>query len=201
MDYDDQFPENEVLEKSEADGVPPLYTPLSASEVNLLSVYFAKNYTKSYKLALAIIHDKHMAQDIAHESFYKACGHFRRFTSYQHFVRWQAVTIKTTAVDAIRKSSRYVYLEDYQPMASNLPADTYLPETMVLQEEEKKTMWDQVESLAPIYSDIICLKFFHDLSYHEIAKLKGIKENTLRSQVHRALKLLWPKVRNMEIEE
>ncbi len=179
-----------VLENQKADGGNPLYATLAASDVHLLSDYYTKNYSKSYSMALRLTRNKHMAEDIAQESFYKAYVHFQKITSHQHFDRWLAVTTYTTSVDAIRKRRKYVLLDDYQPTAANLPADTYLPEPTLLQQEEKKLMQDQVESLEPIYSDIIRLKFFYDLSYHEIAKLKGVKENTLRSQCHRALKLL-----------
>lgn len=190
----DQFPaENEALEKSLVAGAVPLYTPLSESDVNLLSAYFAENYTKYYSIALSITRNKHTAEDIVQESFCKAYGHFHSINSHTHFDRWMVVTTMTTAYDYIKKNKRHVFLEDYKPMAANLPADTYLPESTVLQAEEKKTMRDQVESLKPIYSDIIRLKFFGDFSYHEIARLKGIKENTLRSRCHRALKLLLAK--------
>lgn len=183
----------EVLAETQAEGSNPTYERLSPGDVKLLSSYYEKNYKKSYNLALGITRNIHMAEDIAQESFYKAYGHFHHINGHQHFDRWLAVTTTTTAIDAIRKNKRYVFLEDYQPMASNLPADTYLPEPTVLQEEERKTMLNQVESLEPIYSDVILLKYYGDLSYEEIARLKNIKENTLRSRCHRALKLLMAK--------
>ncbi len=179
-----------ALQKPKADGGNPLYTTLPASDGHLLSDYFSKNYAKSYYMALRMTRNKHMAEDIAQESFCKAYVHFQKIASHQHFDRWLTVTTYTTSVDAIRKRKQHILLDDYQPTAANLPADTYLPEPTLLQQEEKKMMHDQVDSLEPIYSDIIRLKFFYDLSYHEIARLKGIKENTLRSQCHRALKLL-----------
>jgi RNA polymerase sigma factor (sigma-70 family) len=179
-----------ALQKPKADRGKPLYTKLPASDGHLLGDYFSKDFTKSYHMALRLTRNEHMAEDIAQESFYKACAHFQKINNHQHFTRWLAITTYTTAVDAIRKRRRYVLLGDYRPTAANLPADTYLPEPTLLQQEEKKLMQDQVDSLDPIYGDIIRLKFFYDMSYHEIAKLRGIKENTLRSQCHRALKLL-----------
>ncbi len=172
------------------------FTPLSPSDLKVLVKFYESHYSRSYQIASKITRNRQIAEDVAQESFVKAYRHIEQFVSCEHFVRWLTITTVNTSIDILRKNKHYLYLEDFKPLCYNLKTDQFLPEQSVLQAEEVKAMLEKVYSLSPIHSNIIYLKYYSDMSYKEISEFTGVKENTLRSRCHRALKLLHSKCRD-----
>jgi len=56
-----------------------------------------------------------------------------------------------------------------------------------------------VLSLPPKYKDVVYLFYYEDYTVPEMAKLLGIKENTIYSNLHRARELLKKELGGLEI--
>ncbi|MHC1720667.1 MAG: RNA polymerase sigma factor [Clostridiaceae bacterium] len=67
------------------------------------------------------------------------------------------------------------------------------------EDEVESDVMAAVLSLPPKYKDVVYLFYYEDYSVPEIAKLLGIKENTIYSNLHRARELLKKELGGLEI--
>ncbi len=147
----------------------------------------------AYNEALKVTKNRCSAEDAVQDAFFKASSNMDKILNEEHFVRWLIVATRRSAIDIVRKIKRYSFMEDFKPWCYHLRTNQHLPEASLLRKEVRKTLLSMVRSLPSPSCLIISRKFYHDLSYSEISEFSGVKENTLRSQCHRALKALQEK--------
>lgn len=157
------------------------------------TVLYERYKDNALKEAVKITKNICSAEDAIQDAFFKASRNMDKILNEEHFVSWLIVTTKTSAIDIVRKVKRYYFIEDFKPWCYHLSTDQDLPEACLLRAEVKEALFSMVNSLPSHSCLIITQKFYQDLSYSEILEFSGIKENTLRSQCHRALKALQEK--------
>jgi len=67
------------------------------------------------------------------------------------------------------------------------------------EDEVESDVMNAVLSLPPKYKDVVYLFYYEDYTVPEMAKLLGIKENTIYSNLHRARELLKKELGGLEI--
>lgn len=162
----------------------------------IFSFLYEEYYYKSYAVALRITRDKEAAEDIAHEAFERAFENFDGIESMDHFVRWIIVTSTNLAIDELKKNRQYILKDEVPENGRDYLHRDFSPEHMYLREEYREEVLNVINSLKPMYSVVLYLRFYCDMSYREMAEKLNINENTLRSRCSRALKLLKEKLRH-----
>jgi RNA polymerase sigma-70 factor, ECF subfamily len=79
---------------------------------------------------------------------------------------------------------------DANEMASFLPSDAVSPERQILAKERVKHLYKVLETLSYKQRTIFLMKFSEEMSVDEISEILGMAVNTVRTHLHRALKVV-----------
>lgn len=136
----------------------------------------AKYANMVYRIAFSRTKNKYDADDILQEVFMKYIKYNLDYTSEEHKKAW---LIKTTI-----NTSKTLLTSAWFKKTTALPDHLYT--TM----EEKSEVYYAVLKLPARYRTVIHLFYYESLSIAQMSSLLQIKESTIKSQLHRARKLL-----------
>lgn len=129
-----------------------------------------------YRIAFSRTKNKYDADDILQEVFMKYIKYNIDYTSEEHRKAW---LIKTT----INTSKTLLTSAWFRKT-------TEIPDSLFTMMEEKSEVYYAVLKLPAKYRTVIHLFYYEDLSIRDISNLLNLGENTIKSQLHRARKLL-----------
>lgn len=140
---------------------------------------------KAYFIALGFVGNRDEALDISQEAFIKVYNNIDRFESDRSFFPWFYEILKNTALNILRKRKSFQSLKSILPYK---PADdkSFNPETLQVEDEQSRLVWEALGKLDPEDREIIFLKHFQNLSYKEIARLQNIPVGTVMSRLYYA---------------
>jgi RNA polymerase sigma-70 factor (ECF subfamily) len=138
---------------------------------------------KVHAMGLSFFHNREDAADFTQEVFIKAYRSLASFRGHARFSTWLYRIAYNTAVNNINRR------KDYYSMAEE-PITEEGPEQQALLAAVKQTVKDAVAGLPEKYRVCIDLYFFYGCSIKEIEDITGFPENTVKSHVFRAKKLL-----------
>ncbi len=139
-----------------------------------------------YNLAYRMLGNAGEAEEAAQETFLKAYTHLRTYDQTRKFSTWLLSIASHHCIDRLRRR-RFTWLSmDDNPMLGWLTAEQGKPEESVLRVEAGDEVRDLLSQLEPPYRLPLILRYWHDLSYEEIAETLGITEAAVKSRLHRA---------------
>jgi RNA polymerase sigma factor (sigma-70 family) len=157
-----------------------------------------------YHVILKMVRNVDDAEDLMMESFSKAFRSLHRFKKDFTFSTWLFRIATNNTIDFIRKkklntfSIENTYTDDNGASVSidiedkgNLDPQE---ETIRMQKEEIIQLF--VAMLPSKYQKLVRLRYFHELSYEEIAVELEAPLGTVKAQLHRARELLYDLVKN-----
>ncbi|MBI3219424.1 MAG: sigma-70 family RNA polymerase sigma factor [Bacteroidetes bacterium] len=157
-----------------------------------------------YHVILKMVRNVDDAEDLMMESFSKAFRSLHRFKKDFTFSTWLFRIATNNTIDFIRKkklntlSIENTYTDDDGASVSidiedkgNLDPQE---ETIRMQKEEIMQVF--VNMLPPKYQKLVRLRYFHELSYEEIAAEIEAPLGTVKAQLHRARELMYDLVKN-----
>jgi RNA polymerase sigma factor (sigma-70 family) len=156
-----------------------------------------------YHMILKMVRNVDDAEDLTIESFAKAFRSLHRFKKDFTFSTWLFRIATNNTIDYIRKkklntlSISNTFTDDNGEAVSIDVEDENLnpqEETIKLQKEELVQVF--VDKLPPKYQKLVRLRYFHELSYEEIAKELEAPLGTVKAQLHRARELMFEMVKN-----
>jgi len=144
---------------------------------------YERNFTPIYRYVLMRVNDRDIAEEVVSNVFYKAMRKLNLF-------RWRSIPFSAWLYRiAANEISNYYR----RRKRGSVIADKALIE-MEEPAESEPMSYDFVNAyirqLPQKDQDIIVLRFFEKKSFSEIAEITGKRENTLRVNLHRALKKL-----------
>lgn len=136
---------------------------------------------KFYRLAFSYVKNKEDALDIIQESIHKALKSVYSLERPEGLKSWFYRIVVNTSLDLLRKQKREISVdEETLEFVSPNSNDTY----------ENVDLTRGLDQLPPKYRVIIILKFFEDLTLREISEILHENENTIKTRLYRALKML-----------
>ncbi len=142
---------------------------------------------KIYRFVYFMVYDEPLAEDITQNTFLKAWNSISRFSiekgSFQSFLYTIA---RNTVIDYQRKKKDSVLdpiSELYIESGENI-------ENEFIKREEGKKVRKSLMFLPEFDRQLIILRYFEEMSYHEIARVVKKNEGALRVKIHRALRLV-----------
>ena len=139
-----------------------------------------------------MVGDYDSALDLTQEVFIKVYGSLERYRPEFKFSTWIYRIAHNAAIDHLRRAGgiRTEELEvegeggrSYEkPLASSAPT----PEQESERRERRAEIEEIVQSLPPAYRELIVLRHAHDLSYDEIAEVRGLPLGTVKNRIFRA---------------
>ena len=141
-------------------------------------------------LALGMLGNRDMAQDVVQDSFVKAFVQIRRLRDPDRFQTWFFRIVNNTAVNKLRSLRRQqlaVAASDREDRAPQPPMDP-------AHEEQARELGRHIQAamtqLSPKEARAIALIGLEDMSYEQAASVEGCSQGALRWQVFRARKKL-----------
>jgi len=156
-----------------------------------------------YHVILKMVRNVDDAEDLTIESFAKAFRSLHKFKKDFTFSTWLFRIATNNTIDFIRKrklntlSIENMFTNDNGDSVSIDVEDLNLnpqEETIKLQKEEIIQVF--VGMLPAKYQKLVRLRYFHELSYEEIAKELEAPLGTVKAQLHRARELMYELVKN-----
>ncbi len=156
-----------------------------------------------YHVILKMVRNVDDAEDLTIESFAKSFRSLHKFKKDFTFSTWLFRIATNNTIDFIRKkklntlSIENTYTDDNGESVSIDVEDLNLnpqEEAIKLQKEELIQIF--VDKLPAKYQKLVRLRYFHELSYEEIAKELDAPLGTVKAQLHRARELMYELVKN-----
>ncbi|HEX2254934.1 MAG TPA: sigma-70 family RNA polymerase sigma factor [Thermoanaerobaculia bacterium] len=142
-----------------------------------------------------LLRDVDEAHDVAQEVFFKVYQALDRFDPSYRFSTWLFRVAQNAAIDQIRKRRlKLVSLQRQEDGEEGreweLPSPDRDPYGEARNVERGSAIHEAVAALPGEYQELISLRHFGELSYEEIAQLKGMPLGTVKNKLFRGRQVL-----------
>ena len=160
-----------------------------ANEALLCEVLVRDYYSYLYRIALSFLGDPLEADDIAQESLLRALQNLRKYEAGTNFKNWLAAIAVNLSRDALRRHAARQRMHQLLLATFHLASPALdTPEEIVEHEERDAMLWKIVNELNDIHRTPLILRYVHGLPVSSIANILGIKEGTVHSRLHYAIR-------------
>jgi RNA polymerase sigma-70 factor (ECF subfamily) len=144
--------------------------------------------TVAYRLALRIVRDASLAEDVVQEAFLTVWRQADRFEcSRGSASTWILTLVHRRAVDLVRKQARFNALpEELEAMASRAVFAESTDDDVALREARRKVQ-AALATLSRAEREVLELAYWGGLTQSEIATALGIPSGTVKSRTFTAL--------------
>ncbi|MFL5733968.1 MAG: sigma-70 family RNA polymerase sigma factor [Chloroflexia bacterium] len=140
-----------------------------------------------YNMAYRMLGDPTEAEDAAQEVFVRAWNQLHTFQLDRRFSTWLLSIASHYCIDLLRRRRPAAPLDD---VALYVESDDPAPDEIALQGEQAETVKRMLDRLPEKYRSVTVLRYYNDLSYDEISRVTGLTESAVKTQLHRARRML-----------
>lgn len=141
-----------------------------------------------YNHAYRMLNNRQDAEDAVQEIFLRAYTRLESFDQTRRFITWLLTIAANYCIDRLRRQrGSWQTLDD---VAFWLPSTRPGPERLAIERERRELVQQALQQLPEGYRLVAVLRYWHDLSYQEIAETAGLTEATVKTRLHRARKML-----------
>ena len=144
----------------------------------LVENFIKENINSAYRFAFTYMKNQHDAEDVVSESIIKAIRSAGSLKDPERIKPWFFKIVSNTAVTHLKKKQRVIPFETMYD--SDEYEDTY----------DISNLNEMIEKLPKEYMEVIVLRFFEDMKIKDMAEVLGINENTAKTRLYKALRLL-----------
>jgi RNA polymerase sigma factor (sigma-70 family) len=156
-----------------------------------------------YHMILKMVRNVDDAEDLTIESFAKAFRSLARFKKDFTFSTWLFRIATNNSIDFIRKKKLNTLSientftdDDGQSVSIDVEDINLNPQDIAIKAQKEEIIQVFVNMLPAKYQKLVRLRYFHELSYEEIAKELEAPLGTVKAQLHRARELMYDLVKN-----
>jgi RNA polymerase sigma-70 factor (ECF subfamily) len=146
-----------------------------------------RHWDDAYRVTYLLTHDRGVAEDLAQEAMVAALGAFESFDERRPFRPWLQRIAANKAHDWLRRRDRrpeIVHTELVDMQEAERIADEVAEHAL---DEELVAALGRLE---PLYRTAVVLRYLLELEPQEIAQIIEVPAPTVRTRVHRGLRLL-----------
>ena len=144
-----------------------------------------------YNLAYRMLGDSAEAEEAAQEAFLRAYTQLSTFQPRYKFSSWLLSIASHYCIDLLRRRRlTWLSIEDEEAPAEALVTEEPGPEDTMLHKEQETTVRKMLSTLPPDYRLPVVLRYWHDLSYEEIAEATHSTVSAVKSRLFRARAML-----------
>lgn len=165
----------------------------SSHELDDFEAVVRLHWLKVFRFVLASVRDRHTAESLAQDCFFRAYKARDGFRGEASVSTW----LMQIAVNLVRDHARDRRLQfwkrarltavDVTTAGSWLPDAGASPEAAALMKEQVQAVWDATATLSERQRTVFLLRFVEDMDLLEIAAATGLKEGTVKIHLFRAL--------------
>ena len=172
-----------------------IVSKIKSGDTQALRFVYELFYKPVYQAAYYITNDTGLAEDTVHEVFLKIQYKINQLEDPSKLEAWLCRMAANTARDIIRHRSRSTLFAEARGIYSD--NQLFPPDTILLENEEKQAIKQQIDRLQLEHRQVIYLKYYREMSYEEISTALGIPVGTVKSRLFHARqeikKLIEPK--------
>ncbi len=143
-----------------------------------------------YNLAFRMLGNAEDAEDAAQETFLRAYAQLRSYDPARKFSSWLLSITAHHCIDQLRRR-RFAWLPiEVVDSLDWLWPDTGQPEQSAIDGEDRDEVRRLLHLLPDKYRLVLVLRYWHDLSYQEIAEVTKMTEAAVKTRLHRARAML-----------
>lgn len=161
----------------------------------------AANYQRVYNVILRLIDDREEAADLTQDTFVNACRAYDSFRHEAQVYTWLYRIAVNLTKNRLERRGRQRNVEgvsidaplemaEQDELFRQIEDFRAEPDRLVLNEELKTFLLEQVSRLRPDYKEVIVLRDYQGLSYEEIAEVLGCSVQAVKSRLFRARSVL-----------
>ena len=139
-----------------------------------------------YNLCYRMLGNAAEAEDATQETFLRVYTRLNTYSQDHKLSSWVLSIASHYCIDRLRRRRGETVSLDEEPVAAVLPAHEAGPEESALTAEAREAVQAAVNRLDPAYRVPLILRYWHDLSYAEIADVMGLTVQAVKSRLHRA---------------
>lgn len=152
-----------------------------------LTRLFDENYAGLRKLAFALVGDAGAAEDVAQEAFVRLYASWRRLDRIDHPPSF----LRRIVVNECRSRGRRMAVRERVDPLLRGPSSVEQPDVAL-----QLDVWTALASLPHRQRMCVVLRYLEDLADGDIAELMGCSVGTVKSQLHKARRVLAPLLRD-----
>lgn len=166
-------------------GAPARDTVVGPAEPQaFISALFAEHRLGLVRLAVLLVGDQRLAEDIVQDAFVGLVRRWPGLHSPEQALPYARASVVNGARSALRRRARW------RRFASPYEPPIWSAESAALLGEDRRVVMEALRRLPPRRRTVLVLKYYLDLGDGEIAELLGITPATVRSTATRALRAL-----------
>jgi len=143
-----------------------------------------------YNLTYRMLGNAQDAEDAAQETFLRAFSRLNTYDPGRKFSSWLLTIASHHCVDRLRRRrNTFLPLEEV-PEWNHPPARGTGPEDAAVEKEAQEETQRLLQKLPPKDRAVVILRYWHGMSYREIAETTGHTLSSVKSRLHRARRAL-----------
>lgn len=157
---------------------------LKNGDIQALRLVYELFYRSTLQAAFFVTKDAGLAEDAAHEVFLKLQSKIGQLEDPSKLETWLCRMATNNARDVLRHRSKSKLFAEARGIY--IQSQSISPETVMLDNEEKKLIQGVIGHLQLEYKHVIYLKYYRKMSIEDISKILGIPDGTVKSRLNRA---------------
>lgn len=143
-----------------------------------------------FNVAYRMLGNATEAEDVAQEAFVRAYTQLHTYKDSHRFSTWLLSITSHLAIDQLRRRRFLALPLDNVPFLEWMADVGAGPEQATLAGEASDEMQCLLKTLPDKYRTMLILRYWHDLSYDEIAKMLHLTPALVKARLHRARELV-----------
>jgi len=140
-----------------------------------------------FRLALSMLDDPAEADEAAQDAFVAAIGKLHSYRGESSFTTWlYAITLNVCRGRLRKRRARERLAQVLHALFRAGGESGSHPEHVVIQHETDRAVWRAIQALDDRQREPVILRYYHDLSAIEIARVLGVSDRTVRARLHAA---------------
>lgn len=145
-------------------------------------------YKEVYSYLVSVTLDRHIAEEITQETFYRAMKNIKKFKCESSISTWLIGIAKMCWLETCRKNKKFKY-QDIETKE-----DDFNMVDLLCDKDEAMRIHVLLHSLDNPYKEVFHLRVFGELPYDKISKIFGKSESWARVTYYRAKSKLLEKI-------
>lgn len=175
---------------SAADDSRVLARGLRARDPRLLDELIEKFQYRLLRYLVALAGNHALAEDLFQETWLRVLERGHQFDPRYRFEPWLFAVARNLFLDRVRRRpelSLTVSEDDEEIPLDPADVETRSPFEEARHSEQKRALTGALATLAPIYREVLALRFQEELSLEEIARVSNVPVSTVKSRLYRGL--------------
>jgi RNA polymerase sigma-70 factor (ECF subfamily) len=151
-----------------------------------LAVLFERHHLGLFRYLTQLSRNRVLSEDLTQEVFFRVLKYAGTYDPELPFVVWLYRMGRNAFFDTLRSRSAEPMGAETLEVRSREP----MPEEIFARKQERLLLEEALGTLSEDKREVLVLSRFHDLRYHEIARIMKCEVGTVKVRVYRALREL-----------